>query len=140
MKIDETFTPNLFTDLQSPVLATANGTETPRFRDTHFLLNEKSLEHLDPSALKKYLEPLSAPSDSSSPQLSDDELFEMCQSRYIQQPSDVQQFANYLKDTADNIKQSHKDKEARAKAWEDFKSEMKQLKSTEKSIATNTSD
>lgn len=136
MQIDETFTPNLFTDLQSPVLATANGTETPRFRDTHFLLNEKSLEHLDPSALKKYLEPLSAPSDSSSMKFTDDELFDMCQSRYIQQPSDVQEFAQYLSDSADKIKQSHKTKEERAKAWEDFKNEMKALKSTEQQIAT----
>lgn len=127
MQVDVYFQANLFTDLQTPVIVGVNGDETPRYRDVEFLLNEKRLQNLDPTSLKKYLEPLTTPSASDAPSLSDDDLFQLCNSRYIQQPSDVSDFAKFLTDKADEIKSEYKKIADRKKAWDDYVNEMKNI-------------
>lgn len=127
MQVDVYFQANLFTDLQTPVVVGVNGDETPRYRDVEFLLNEKRLQNLDPTSLKKYLEPLTTPSASDAPSLSDDDLFQLCNSRYIQQPSDVSDFAKFLTDKAEEIKSEHKKIADRKKAWDDYVNEMKNI-------------
>ena len=124
------FKAHLFASLQSPILSSVvvddlgkktTSEITPRYRDIHFLINEKLLESLDPSSLSKFLAPLK---DSSSPSdnlnLSDDQLTALCSSRYIQQPTDVKQFADYLLNAANEIKSNYKKSEERSRAWSDF--------------------
>lgn len=124
------FKAHLFASLQSPVLSSVvvddlgkktTSEITPRYRDIHFLINEKLLESLDPSTLSKFLAPLK---DSSSPSdnlnLSDEQLTALCSSRYIQQPTDVKQFADYLLNAANEIKSNYKKSEERSRAWSDF--------------------
>lgn len=124
------FKAHLFASLQSPVLSSVvvddlgkktTSEITPRYRDIHFLINEKLLESLDPSTLSKFLAPLkdsSTPSDSFN--LSDEQLTALCSSRYIQQPTDVKQFADYLLNAANEIKSNYKKSEERSRAWSDF--------------------
>lgn len=124
------FKAHLFASLQSPILSSVvvddlgkktTSEITPRYRDIHFLINEKLLESLDPSTLSKFLAPLK---DSSTPtdnfNLSDDQLTALCSSRYIQQPTDVKQFADYLLNAANEIKSNYKKSEERSRAWSDF--------------------
>lgn len=124
------FKAHLFASLQSPVLSSVvvddlgkktTSEITPRYRDIHFLINEKLLESLDPSTLSKFLAPLkdsSTPSDNLN--LSDEQLTALCSSRYIQQPTDVKQFADYLLNAANEIKSNYKKSEERSRAWSDF--------------------
>lgn len=124
------FKAHLFASLQSPILSSVvvddlgNKTTseiTPRYRDIHFLINEKLLESLDPSSLSKYLAPLKESSCTSDNfNLSDDQLTALCSSRYIQQPTDVKQFADYLLNAANEIKSNYKKSEERSRAWSDF--------------------
>ena len=103
------FQSNLFSELQNTTLTSSVDPKSEvnlRSRDIHFLLNEKALEALDPSALKKYLEPLkieSGPNDTESFKMTDADLFNFCQSRFIQQPSDVQKYAKILQDGYEQI-------------------------------------
>ena len=124
------FKAHLFASLQSPILSSVvvddlgkktTSEITPRYRDIHFLINEKLLESLDPSTLSKFLAPLkdsSTPSDNLN--LSDEQLTALCSSRYIQQPTDVKQFADYLLNAANEIKSNFKKSEERSRAWSDF--------------------
>lgn len=124
------FRAHLFASLQSPILSSVvvddlgkktTSEITPRYRDIHFLINEKLLESLDPSTLSKFLAPLkdsSTPSDNLN--LSDEQLTALCSSRYIQQPTDVKQFADYLLNAANEIKSNYKKSEERSRAWSDF--------------------
>lgn len=124
------FKAHLFASLQSPILSSVvvddlgkktTSEVTPRYRDIHFLINEKLLESLDPSTLSKFLAPLkdsSTPSDNLN--LSDEQLTALCSSRYIQQPTDVKQFADYLLNAANEIKSNFKKSEDRSRAWSDF--------------------
>lgn len=124
------FKAHLFASLQSPILSSVvvddlgkktTSEITPRYRDIHFLINEKLLESLDPSTLSKFLAPLkdsSTPSDNLN--LSDEQLTALCSSRYIQQPTDVKQFADYLLNAANEIKSNYKKSEERSRAWSDF--------------------
>lgn len=124
------FKAHLFASLQSPILTSVvvddlgkktTSEVTPRYRDIHFLINEKLLESLDPSTLSKFLAPLkdsSTPSDNLN--LSDEQLTALCSSRYIQQPTDVKQFADYLLNAANEIKSNFKKTEERSRAWSDF--------------------
>lgn len=113
------FQASLFGDIQTPKLNNGREDITPRYRDVHFLITQRSLEALDPSALSKYLEPLTHAS-SSDLSLTDDQLSQVVQSRYIQQPSDVQAFAKYLTDTANDIKSRFTDYETKQKKWSSF--------------------
>lgn len=128
--ISNYFKAHLFSSLLSPILSSVvvddlgkktTSEVTPRYRDIHFLINEKLLESLDPSSLSKFLAPLkdsSVPSDNLN--LSDEQLTALCSSRYIQQPTDVKQFADYLLNAANEIKSNYKKSEERSRAWSDF--------------------
>ena len=136
------FKAHLFASLQSPILSSVvvddlgkktTSEITPRYRDIHFLINEKLLESLDPSSLSKYLAPLKESSPSDNLNLSDDQLTALCSSRYIQQPTDVKQFADYLLNAANEIKSNYKKSEERSRAWSDF------VKSLQDSVNTGDS-
>lgn len=122
------FKENLFTSIQNPVVNDGDVDVTHHFRDIHFLITQKELDALDASSLSKFLEPLNkAPADDLH--LSDDDLFKVVQSRYVQQPSDVKEFADFLIRTADDIKQKYSDYELRQKNWSNFISSLERKKS-----------
>lgn len=119
---------NLFTHIQTfklPPLSASEPEITMRVRDIDFVISEKKLEALDPSALSKFLEPLTSPASSDDLHLSDDDLFEVCSNRYVQQASDVNDFANWLTEKAEDIKTKYKDKKEQKEFWEKFISNLK---------------
>lgn len=119
---------NLFTHIQYyklPPLSPDEPEVTMRVRDIDFVISERKLEALDPSALSKFLEPLTSPSSSDDLQLSDDDLFEVCSNRYVQQASDVNDFANWLTEKAEDIKAKYKDKKEQQDFWNKFISNLK---------------
>lgn len=119
---------NLFTHIQVfklPPLSVSEPEITMRVRDIDFVISERKLEALDPSALSKFLEPLSSPSSSDDLKLSDDDLFDVCSNRYVQQASDVNDFANWLTEKAEDIKSKYKDKKEQQEFWNKFISNLK---------------
>lgn len=119
---------NLFTHIQYyklPPLSPDEPEVTMRVRDIDFVISERKLEALDPSALSKFLEPLTSPSSSDDLQLSDDDLFEVCSNRYVQQASDVNDFANWLTEKAEDIKTKYKNKKDQKEFWDKFISNLK---------------
>nr|DAN03000.1 MAG TPA: hypothetical protein [Microviridae sp.] len=119
---------NLFTHIQYyklPPLSPDEPEVTMRVRDIDFVISERKLEALDPSALSKFLEPLTSPSSSDDLQLSDDDLFEVCSNRYVQQASDVNDFANWLTEKAEDIKSKYKNKKDQKDFWDKFISNLK---------------
>nr|CAI9749989.1 hypothetical protein TLHOJNLA_TLHOJNLA_CDS_0008 [Microvirus sp.] len=139
------FKEHLFVSLQSPIITsvvtddlgnTSTSEVTPRYRDIHFLIHEKLLESLDPSSLSKFLEPLNNSSSSDDFALSDEQLTALCASRYVQQPTDVKQYADFLLSKADEIKSSFKKSEERSRAWADFVKSV----SSSPSVSSNTSE
>lgn len=119
---------NLFTHIQYyklPPLSPDEPEVTMRVRDIDFVISERKLEALDPSALSKFLEPLTSPSSSDDLQLSDDDLFEVCSNRYVQQASDVNDFANWLTEKAEDIKSKYKNKKEQQEFWNKFISNLK---------------
>lgn len=119
---------NLFTHIQVfklPPLSASEPEITMRVRDIDFVISEKKLEALDPSALSKFLEPLTSPASSDDLKLSDDDLFEVCSNRYIQQASDVNDFANWLTEKAEDIKTKYKDKKEQKEFWDKFITNLK---------------
>lgn len=119
---------NLFTHIQNfklPPLSVSEPEITMRVRDIDFVISEKKLEALDPSALSKFLEPLTSPASSDDLKLSDDDLFEVCSNRYIQQASDVNDFANWLTEKAEDIKTKYKDKKEQKEFWDKFITNLK---------------
>ena len=119
---------NLFTHIQIfklPPLSASEPEITMRVRDIDFVISEKKLEALDPSALSKFLEPLTSPASPDDLKLSDDDLFEVCSNRYIQQASDVNDFANWLTEKAEDIKTKYKDKKEQKEFWDKFITNLK---------------
>lgn len=119
---------NLFTHIQVfklPPLSASDPEITMRVRDIDFVISERKLEALDPSALSKFLEPLTSPSSSDDLKLSDDDLFEVCSNRYVQQASDVNDFANWLTEKAEDIKTKYKNKKDQQDFWNKFISNLK---------------
>lgn len=119
---------NLFTHIQYfklPPISPDEPEVTMRVRDIDFVISERKLEALDPSALSKFLEPLTSPSSSDDLQLSDDDLFEVCSNRYVQQASDVNDFANWLTEKAEDIKSKYKNKKDQKDFWDKFISNLK---------------
>lgn len=119
---------NIFTSIQHFNLPPESVDEpevTMRVRDIDFVISEKKLEALDPSALSKFLEPLTSPASSDDLKLSDDDLFEVCSNRYVQQASDVNDFANWLTEKAEDIKAKYKDKKEQQDFWNKFISNLK---------------
>lgn len=100
----KTFVPHIFTDLQSEVIKRGNTSVTIRHRDIHFILSDKALSDLDSNAVKQFLAPLTMPSKEQLDASCDDAtLNAFCKSRYIQQASDVQEYANSLKNFSNNL-------------------------------------
>ena len=119
---------NLFTHIQNfklPPLSASEPEITMRVRDIDFVISEKKLEALDPSALSKFLEPLTSPASPDDLKLSDDDLFEVCSNRYVQQASDVNDFANWLTEKAEDIKTKYKDKKEQMEFWNKFITNLK---------------
>lgn len=119
---------NLFTHIQNfklPPLSASEPEITCRVRDIDFVISERKLEALDPSSLSKFLEPLTSPSSSDDLKLSDDDLFEVCSNRYIQQASDVSDFAKWLTDKAEDLKTKYKDKKEQKQFWDKFITNLK---------------
>lgn len=119
---------NLFTHIQIftlPPLSASEPEVTMRVRDIDFVISEKKLEALDPSALSKFLEPLTSPASPDDLKLSDDDLFEVCSNRYVQQASDVNDFANWLTEKAEDIKTKYKDKKEQKEFWDKFITNLK---------------
>lgn len=120
--------PNIFSSIQNFNLPPESVDEpevTMRVRDIDFVISEKKLQALDPSELSKFLEPLNSPGSSDDLQLSDDELFDICSNRYVQQASDVNDFAKWLTDKAEDIKSKYKDKVQQKEFWDKFIANLK---------------
>lgn len=119
---------NLFTHIQTftlPPLSASEPEVTMRVRDIDFVISEKKLEALDPSALSKFLEPLTSPASPDDLKLSDEDLFQVCSNRYVQQASDVNDFANWLTEKAEEIKTKYKDKKEQKEFWDKFITNLK---------------
>lgn len=119
---------NIFTSIQTynlPPISSDEPEVTMRVRDIDFVISQKKLQALDPSELSKFLEPITNPSTSDGIQLTDDELFEVCSNRYVQQASDVNDFAKWLTDKAEDIKSKYKDKAQQKEFWEKFIANLK---------------
>lgn len=119
---------NIFTSIQTynlPPISSDEPEVTMRVRDIDFVISEKKLQALDPAELSKFLEPITNPSTSDDIHLSDDELFEVCSNRYVQQASDVNDFAKWLTDKAEDIKSKYKDKAQQKEFWDKFISNLK---------------
>lgn len=119
---------NLFSHIQVftlPPLSASEPEITMRVRDIDFVISEKKLEALDPSALSKFLEPLTSPASPDDLKLSDDDLLQVCSNRYVQQASDVNDFANWLTEKAEEIKTKYKDKKEQKEFWDKFITNLK---------------
>lgn len=119
---------NLFTSIQVfklPPISNGEPEVTCRVRDIDFVISERKLSALDASELSKFLEPLTAPPSNDDLQLSDDDLFDICSNRYVQQASDVSDFAKWLTDKAQDIKTKYKDKKEQKEFWDKFISNLK---------------
>ena len=90
------------------------------------MISERKLSALDASELSKFLEPLTNPLSNDDLKLSDDDLFEVCSNRYVQQASDVNDFAKWLTDKAEDLKTKYKDKKQQKDFWDKFISNLKQ--------------
>lgn len=133
------FKENLFTSIQNPIVNDGDVDVTHHFRDIHYLITQKELEALDASSLSKFLEPLNK-SPTNDLQLSDDDLFKVIQSRYVQQPSDVKDFADFLTKTADDIRAKYSDYAARQKKWSSFISSLERKGAVSASSPTPVDD
>lgn len=119
---------NIFTSIQTyklPPISSDEPEVTMRVRDIDFVISQKKLQALDPSELSKFLDPITNPSTSDDIQLTDDELFEVCSNRYVQQASDVNDFAKWLTDKAEDIKSKYKDKVQQKEFWDKFIANLK---------------
>lgn len=119
---------NLFTSIQVfklPPVSSGEPEITCRVRDIDFVISERKLSALDASELSKFLEPLTSPPSNDDLQLSDDDLFDICSNRYVQQASDVNDFAKWLTDKAEDLKTKYKDKKEQKAFWEKFISNLK---------------
>lgn len=131
---------NLFTSIQVfrlPPLSKGGPEVTCRVRDIDFVISERKLQALDATELSKFLEPLTTPSSNDDLQLSDDDLFEVCSNRYVQQASDVSDFAKWLTDKAEDLKTKYKDKKQQKEFWDKFISNLKLSPSPVKQDTSN---
>lgn len=100
----KSFVPHIFTDLQSEEVKCGKSTITIRHRDIHFILSDKALSDLDSNAIKQFIAPLTMPTKEQLDASCDDAtLNAFCKSRYIQEASDVQEYANSLKNFSSNL-------------------------------------
>lgn len=99
----KTFQPSVFTALQYDTVTLNKSKVTLRHRDIHFILSDKALSDVDSNQVKEFINPLnSAPSNLDS-NFDDEQLSAFCQSRYIQEPSDIDNYVSSLKDFTDKL-------------------------------------
>lgn len=113
MAVLKTFQPSIFSALQYDHVTLNKSKVLLRHRDIHFLLADKALNDIDPNQVKQFIEPLSDIPNNLDAQFDDEQLSAFCQSRYIQQPSDIDNyvdvlhnFTNQLTDYAKNLRRS----------------------------------
>jgi hypothetical protein len=119
MAVLKTFQPSIFSALQYDRVTLNKSKVLLRHRDIHFLLADKALNDIDPNQVKQFIEPLSDIPNNLDAQFDDEQLSAFCQSRYIQQPSDIDNyvdalhnFTNQLTDYAKNLRRSVEDSSA----------------------------
>lgn len=116
MAVLKTFQPSIFSALQYDRVTFNKSKVLLRHRDIHFLLADKALNDIDPNQVKQFIEPLSDIPSNLDAQFDDEQLSAFCQSRYIQQPSDIDNyvdalhnFTKQLTDYAKNLRRCSED-------------------------------
>lgn len=99
----KTFQPSVFTALQYDKVTLNKSKVTLRHRDIHFILADKALSDVDPNQVKEFINPLNSAPSNLDANFDDDQLAAFCQSRYIQEPSDIDNYVSSLKQFTDNL-------------------------------------
>lgn len=103
--------PDPLPDFSYEILLDSYGQEYVHFcSDIDYLLGTKSIEHLDPTLVRELFAAHDSSSPSSESPVSDDDLFNFCKSRFIQEPADVSRWCDHLKNVAERLRQDTKDK------------------------------
>ncbi len=99
----KTFQPSVFTALQYDIVTLNKSKVTLRHRDIHFILADKALSDVDPNQVKEFINPLNSAPSNLDANFDDEQLAAFCQSRYIQEPSDIANYVSSLKQFTDNL-------------------------------------
>ena len=99
----KTFQPSVFTALQYDEVTLNKSKVTLRHRDIHFILADKVLSDVDPNQVKEFIDPLNSAPSNLDANFDDEQLAAFCQSRYIQEPSDIDNYVSSLKEFTDNL-------------------------------------
>lgn len=99
----KTFQPSVFTALQYDEVTLNKSKVTLRHRDIHFILADKVLSDVDPNKVKEFIDPLNSAPSNLDASFDDEQLSAFCQSRYIQEPSDIDNYVNSLKQFTDSL-------------------------------------
>ena len=99
----KTFQPSVFTALQYDKVTLNKSKVTLRHRDIHFILADKVLSDVDPNQVKEFINPLNSAPSNLDANFDDEQLSAFCQSRYIQEPSDIDNYVTSLKHFTDNL-------------------------------------
>lgn len=99
----KTFQPSVFTALQYDFVTLNKSKVTLRHRDIHFILADKALSDVDPNQVKEFINPLNSAPSNLDANFDDEQLAAFCQSRYIQEPSDIDNYVSSLKHFTDNL-------------------------------------
>ncbi len=73
--------------------------------DIDYLLGLKSVEHLDPAMIKQLS--TMQPGQPLPENVTDDDLFRFCKSRYIQEPADCKSYYDILQDCAKSMSEHY---------------------------------
>lgn len=103
MAVLKTFQPSVFTALQYDDVNLNKSKVTLRHRDIHFILADKALSDVDPNQVKEFINPLNSAPENLDANFDDEQLSAFCQSRYIQEPSDIDSYVTSLKEFTDNL-------------------------------------
>lgn len=101
----KTFQPSVFTALQYDEVTLNKSKVTLRHRDIHFILADKALSDVDPNQVKEFINPLNSAPSNLDANFDDEQLSAFCQSRYIQEPSDIDNYVSSLKQFTENLSQ-----------------------------------
>ena len=115
MAILKTFQPSVFTALQYDKVTLNKSKVTLRHRDIHFILADKALSDVDPNQVKEFIDPLNSAPSNLDANFDDEQLSAFCQSRYIQEPSDIDNYVSSLKQFTDNLSDYAKNLRRRSK-------------------------
>lgn len=99
----KTFQPSVFTALQYDMVTLNKSKVTLRHRDIHFILADKALSDIDPNKVKEFISPLNIAPENLDANFDDEQLSAFCRSRYIQEPSDIDNYVSSLKNFTDNL-------------------------------------